>query len=96
MQYVWDQQKRLTNIKKHDIDFVDVIGVLEDENALTNTTTEDGEYRYITLSVGVKPGVLLVAHAEDNENGIAIISASCADKSERRQYYEGLIDEWKF
>lgn len=66
MQYVWDQQKRLTNIKKHGIDFVDAIGVLEDENALTKKTTEEGEYRFITLGVGVKCGVLLVVHAEEN------------------------------
>ena len=93
MQYVWGQQKRLTNIKKHCIDFVDAIGVLEDENALTKTTTENGEYRFLTLGVGVKPGVLLVVHAEEHENAIAIISARRADKNERRQYYEGLIDE---
>ena len=46
------------------------------------------------LSVSVqKPGVLLVVNAEEDENAIAIISARPADRSERRQYYEGLFDE---
>ena len=93
MQYVWNPQKRLTNIKKHGIDFVDAIGVLEDENALTKSIIEGSEYRFLTLGVGIKPSVLLVVHAEENEDAIAIISARRADKNERRQYYEGLIDE---
>ena len=93
MQYVWDPQKRLANLKKHKIDFVDAIGVLEDEFALTKSIIEGGEYRFITLGLGTKPGVLLVVHAEEDEEAIAIISARRADKNERRQYYEGLIDE---
>lgn len=55
MHYVWNPQKRLTNIKKHGIDFVDAIGVLEDENALKKSIIEGGEYRFLTLGVGVKP-----------------------------------------
>jgi uncharacterized DUF497 family protein len=93
MRYVWDPQKRLSNLKKHDVDFVDAIGVLEDEFALTKSTIEGGEYRFKTLGIGSKPGVLLVVHSEEGEDAIAIISARRADKNERRQYYEGLIDE---
>jgi uncharacterized DUF497 family protein len=94
MEYVWDRAKRLSNLKKHGIDFVDAIGVLEDEHALTKSQTDEGEYRYITLGVGVKPGVLLVVHVEEEEEGVvAIISARPADRKEKRQYYEGVMNE---
>ena len=50
---------------------------------------ENGEMRFITIGVGMKAGVLLVVHAEESDNVIAIISARPAEKSERRQYFEG-------
>ena len=93
MRYIWDPKKRATNIRKHDIDFVDAIAVLEDERGLTKSIIEEGEYRFLTLGVGIKSGVLLVVHAEETADEIAIISARRADRKERQQYYEGELDE---
>lgn len=93
MHYVWDQAKRLSNLKKHGIDFVDAIAVLEDELALTISQIEKGEIRFKTVGMGIKAGVLLVIHAEEGEDTIAIISARPADRSERRQYFEGTMYE---
>ncbi|MFK8078124.1 MAG: BrnT family toxin [Granulosicoccus sp.] len=93
MNYVWDPQKRATNLQKHGIDFVDAVAVMEDERGLTKSTVEEGEYRFLTLGVGSKPGVLLVVHAEESSDEIAIISARRADRKERQQYYEGILDE---
>ena len=93
MRYVWDTEKRKTNLRKHGVDFVDATGVLEDPYALTKVHIEGGEYRFKTLGVGAKSGVLLVVHAEEDDDSIALISARSADKNERRQYYEGLVDE---
>ena len=90
---MWDPEKRRTNLRKHGVDFVDAVGALEDEHALTKTAIEGGEYRFKTLGMGAKPKVLLVVHAEEDEGSIAIISARAADGRERRQYYEELIDE---
>jgi len=45
MRYVWDPEKRLSNLKKHGVDFVDAIAVLEDELALTVSQIENGEIR---------------------------------------------------
>jgi len=84
MHYVWDPQKRLTNLKKHKADFVDAIGVLEDEFALTKSIIDGDKYRFVTLGIGTKPGVLLVVHAEEDEDAKAIISARRADRNERR------------
>ena len=93
MRYIWNPQKRVTNLQKHGIDFVDAISVLEDEQGLTKSTIEEGEYRFLTLGVGAKAGVLLVVHAEESADEIAIISARRADRKERQQYYEGILDE---
>lgn len=89
MKYVWDPRKRELNLKKHGVDFVDAIAVLEDELALTISRIENGEIRFITVGVGAKAGVLLVVHTEESEDVIAIISARPAEKAERRQYFEG-------
>jgi len=93
MRYVWNPKKRVTNLQKHGIDFVDAIAVLEDERGLTKPTIEEGEYRFLTLGIGTKAGVLLVVHAEESSDEIAIISARKADRKERQQYYEGILDE---
>jgi len=53
MRYIWDPQKRIVNLRKHGIDFVDAIAVLEDEMALTKATIEEEEYRFHTLGVGI-------------------------------------------
>lgn len=93
MRYIWDPKKREINLRKHRIDFVDAVAVLEDERGLTKASIENGEYRYMTLGVGAMDGVLLVVHAEEGPDEIAIISARRADRTERRQYYEGVYDE---
>ena len=93
MRYVWDPKKRDKNLRKHGVAFVDAIATLEDSNGLTKIDTESNEYRFKTLGVGARSNVLLVVHAEENEDSIVIISARKADKAERQQYYEGLIDE---
>ena len=55
MEYVWDPAKRETNLLlKHGVDFVDAIGALEDEHALTKVDIESGEYRFKTLGIGTK------------------------------------------
>ena len=89
MGYVWDKVKREINLKKHGIDLADAAFVLEDERALSETFIENGELRWRTIGIGAKPGVLLVIHAEEDEDDIAIISARPAKKTHIRQYYQG-------
>jgi uncharacterized DUF497 family protein len=63
---------------------------LEDENALTIEDSGHDEHRFKTLGLGPNLNVLFVVHAERSENIIRIISARKADRSETKQYYEGL------
>jgi len=63
---------------------------LEDENALTIEDSGHDEQRFKTLGLGPNLNVLFVVHAERSEDIIRIISARKADRSETKQYYEGL------
>jgi uncharacterized DUF497 family protein len=44
MRYEWDEAKRQENIRKHDVDFADAVGALEDPFGLTrDDPTSEGE-----------------------------------------------------
>jgi uncharacterized DUF497 family protein len=92
MAVVWDPAKALANLKKHGVDFADAAVALEDENALTVADTEPGEFRFKTLAMNPTADVLLVVHAEQDQDTIRIISARKAEKSEQRQYFEGGLE----
>ncbi|GAA6167551.1 BrnT family toxin [Sessilibacter corallicola] len=88
MDFEWDEEKRERNIEKHGIDFISVIPIFDDPNALEqydskNSITED-RYQIIGMA---RPGVLFVAFTErNNGNTIRIISARRAEKHEIAKY----------
>ena len=63
---------------------------LEDENALTIEDFSHDEQRFKTLGMGPKLNILFVVHVERSEDTIRIILARKADRSETKQYYQGL------
>lgn len=93
MKVKWDPDKAASNLRDHGIDFADAAVALEDENALTVEDKYHDEQRFKTLCLGPSLGVLLVVHAEQGHETIRIISARKADRSETKQYYEGLSHE---
>jgi uncharacterized DUF497 family protein len=90
MKFSWDLRKANENLRKHGVDFADAVIALEDENALTIEDSGHDEQRFKTLGFGPNLNVLFVVHAERSEDIIRIISARKADRSETKQYYEGL------
>jgi hypothetical protein len=88
MDFEWDEEKREKNIKKHGIDFVSVIPVFDDPNAIEqydekNSVDED-RYQIIGMA---RPGILFVAYTERNgRDTIRIISARRAEKHEIAKY----------
>nr|CAA6821150.1 MAG: Unknown protein [uncultured Thiotrichaceae bacterium] len=48
------------------------------------------EQRFKTLGMGSFLNILLVVHAERDEDNIRIISVRKADRTETKQYYKGL------
>ncbi|PUB83806.1 MAG: hypothetical protein DBP01_15360 [gamma proteobacterium symbiont of Ctena orbiculata] len=93
MDFEWDPRKAAENLHKHGVDFADAVIALEDENALTIEDRDHPEQRFKTLGLGPDLKVLFVVHAERNENLIRIISARDADRSQTKQYYQGLSYE---
>ncbi|MEL7143774.1 MAG: BrnT family toxin [Cyanobacteria bacterium J06643_4] len=87
MEYIWDEAKRLTNLRKHGINFVDVPAVF-DSNIVTveDNRYDYGEQRFVTFGL-LQGRVVAVVHTE-REDCIRIISARKATKYEQRTYFE--------
>ena len=93
MNVVWDPDKAKSNLKKHGVDFADAAVSLEDPNALTITDNEASEYRFKTLALSPNTSILLIVHAEQDDETIRIISARHAEKVEEQQYFRGNYNE---
>ena len=90
MKFAWDAAKAVRNFRKHGVDFADAAIALEDENALTIEDFGHDEQRFKTLGMGPTMNILFVVHVEHSEDTIRIISARKADRSEIKQYYQGI------
>jgi uncharacterized DUF497 family protein len=91
MRFEWHEAKRVANIRKHGIDFVDVVTIFEGATvAIEDQRFDYGEARYLTLGL-LKGHVLLIVHTE-NEEVIRIISARKATRYEEARYYIEIAD----
>ena len=90
MRFEWDAVKADGNRKKHGVSFEVATRVFADPLALTEQDRiEGGEYRWQTLGMVDGVVLLLVAHADGEEDGsevIRILSARRASAKERRRY----------
>lgn len=91
MTFEWDEDKRLTNIEKHGLDFVGVETLFE---GMTVTILDDrfdyGEDRFI--SFGLFDGrVVSVAHTE-TDTTIRIISVRKATTNEEINYFKEIAN----
>jgi len=88
IQFEWDENKNLVNIKKHKISFEEAKSVFLDENARVISDSETEE-RFIILGISNKLKLLIVVHTyRENDEIIRIISARKATKSESNYYLE--------
>jgi uncharacterized DUF497 family protein len=82
----WDPEKAASNLTKHGVDFADVVGVFEDEWALTIAEEYvDGEERFATPGTDFLARTLVVVYTY-RSGEIRLISARVATKRERRAY----------
>ena len=89
MEYQWDETKRLTNLRKHGIDFADVPAVFDgDILTVEDERLDYGEQRFVTFGL-LKGRVISVVHTE-REDHTRIISARKATKYEQRTYFKQL------
>jgi uncharacterized DUF497 family protein len=85
MEFVWDGQKAISNLKKHGIDFADAVSALEDERAITIDEEYPNEERFITIGKDSFNRILVVVYTWRGPR-IHIISARKATTKEIKQY----------
>jgi uncharacterized DUF497 family protein len=88
MDYEWDDDKAIANLRKHKVDFADAIGVFDDLLALAMPDPTPHEQRFIALGLDVLGRTLVVIYTHRGTR-IRIISARRANASERRAYEQG-------
>jgi uncharacterized protein len=91
MEFEWDEDKRLVNIKNHGIDFVDVSEVFDgDIFTVEDDRYSYGEQRFVTFGL-LKGSVVAVVNTDRGEY-IRIISVRKATKNEYRTYFQAIAD----
>lgn len=89
MDFEWDDAKRLSNLQKHGIDFIDIPPVFDgDILTVEDARYSYGEQRFVTFGL-LQDRVVAVVHTE-RETRIRLISARKATRYEQRIYFEQL------
>jgi uncharacterized protein len=83
--FEWDENKRVLNIEKHGIDFIDAIYIFDDVNRIELETFRNNEQRFLTIGK-VENVIILVVYVNRGDKR-RIISARRAHIEERK-YYE--------
>ena len=91
MEFEWDEDKRLANIKNHGIDFIDVSEVFDgDVFTIEDDRYSYGEQRFVTF--GLLKGLVVAVVNTDRGEFIRIISIRKATKNEYRSYFRAIAD----
>jgi uncharacterized DUF497 family protein len=86
MRFEWDERKRLANLEKHGLDFLDVIEVFEAPHLVVPFTYYGEEER--SLAIGVLAERLVTVVFTIRSKNIRIISFRRARLEERQKYQE--------
>lgn len=91
MEFEWNPDKAVINLRKHGISFQEAATVFDDSLSVTFPDPDHsiGEDRYVIIGVS-RSGQLLVVSHTDRGNRTRIISARRAARQERRFYEEGI------
>jgi len=91
MEFEWDEAKRLANLDKHGIDFIDVLEVFDGDIVIVGDSRYIyGEQRFVTF--GVLQGRVAAVVYTDRGQSIRIVSARKVTKNEQRTYFQEISD----
>lgn len=93
VKFEWDPAKASENYKKHGIGFGEASTVFFDEHTRVAADPEHShkEDRFLAVGFSAKQRLLIVVHCyREADEVIRIISARKLNKSERKQFEEGL------
>jgi uncharacterized DUF497 family protein len=87
MRFEWDDEKALTNLKKHGVSFGEATEVFYDPDALEDydMTHSGRESRFFIIGLSSRR-LLYVIYAERQGDVVRIISARKADRAEQESY----------
>ena len=81
-----DSEKAAANLRKHGVDFRDVVGVFDDPYALTRDDPDaHGEQRFVSVGMDLLGRVLTIVYTH-REVSVRLISARRSTKRERDAY----------
>jgi uncharacterized DUF497 family protein len=90
MEFEWDEAKNLENIRKHQIDFIDVPAIFESTMLIELDDRFDYEEdRWVGIGF-LRNGVAVVVWTERQGDVIRIISARRANRYERKRFEQYL------
>ena len=96
MGLTWDEAKNRANRQKHGINFLDAVGVFDDDYRQVTVDPYPHEERFRTYGM-VNNVLIVVVHTEIEENQATgepfgrIISARMLSNHERRRFEEGTL-----
>ena len=87
MLFEWDENKAVSNLKKHRVLFDEAVTVFYDPLAATFADPEHSleESRHITVGYSANDRLLVVSHVEESD-ATRIISARRATRSEKNRH----------
>lgn len=89
LRFAWDPAKAETNLRKHDVSFVEAQTIFYDENAIEFYDDEHSEWedRFLLLGISSRLRLLIVCHCCRADDGvIRLISARKATQQEAAHY----------
>ncbi len=90
MQFEWDEAKNLENIRKHEIDFADVLSMFDGEMLIELDDRFDySEDRWIGIGF-LGFGIAVIVWTERRKDIIRIISARRANRHEQKRFEQYL------
>lgn len=85
--FEWNDNKRLSNVEKHGIDFLDAIEVFSDPDRIELESPREQEVRVQTIGK-LNAGLIILVVWVYRHKKKRIISARCASRKERSIYIE--------
>ena len=86
-EFEWDDEKSISNFKKHDVSFEEGATIFNDPLIATISDPDHSkeEERYISIGISVQGRLLVIVHTEREER-IRLISCRKATSAERKTY----------
>ena len=86
MRFEWDERKRLSNLEKHGLDFLDIAVVFEAPHVEVPSTYRGEEQRF--LAIGTFEGRYVTVVCATRSEAVRVISFRRARHEERQKYQE--------